>query len=80
MILHHEGIVLQKGYEALEAISIKEQSSNRVIFYSLAGDFEVSCYAESILRMRWKAEQSSTGLWHPGCNLRKYRIEYLHYY
>jgi len=58
MILHHEGIILQKGFEALEAISLKEHSAQRAMFSTLAGDFEVSCYAPGILRMRLVVEQS----------------------
>lgn len=52
MILHHEGIILQKGYEPLEAISLKEQTSTLAVFLSLAGDIEISCYASGIFRMR----------------------------
>jgi alpha-D-xyloside xylohydrolase len=52
MILHHEGIILQQGYEALEAVSLKEQDASRAVFRTLAGDFEISCYAAGILRMR----------------------------
>ena len=52
MIQHHEGIILQKGYEPLEAISLKEQTSTRAVFLSLAGDFEISCYSSGIFRMR----------------------------
>ncbi len=52
MILHHEGIILQKGYEALEAISLKESNPLRAVFCTLAGDFEVSAYAPGVLRLR----------------------------
>jgi len=58
MILHHEGIILQKGFEALEALSLKEHSAHRAVFSTLAGNFEVSCYAPGILRMRLIVEQS----------------------
>ncbi|NLG71254.1 MAG: alpha-xylosidase [Chloroflexi bacterium] len=53
MILHHEGIILQKGYEALEAVSLKEQTSTRALFRTLAGDLEVTGHARGILRMRF---------------------------
>ncbi len=55
MILHHEGILLQKGYESLEAISLKEQTGNQVVFGTLAGDIELTCHASNILRMRLAA-------------------------
>ena len=58
MILHHEGIILQQGYEALEAIALKEQTANRVVFSTLAGDFEVSGYADDILRLKLAAKHS----------------------
>jgi alpha-D-xyloside xylohydrolase len=52
VILHHEGILLQKGYESLEAVSLKEKTSSRAIFRTLAGDFEITCYAPGMLRMK----------------------------
>jgi len=52
MILHHEGIILQKGFESLEAVSLKESTPSRAVFRTLAGDFEISCYAQGILRMK----------------------------
>ncbi len=52
MILHHEGIILQQGYEALEAVSLKAGTPSRAVFRTQAGDFEISCYAQGILRMR----------------------------
>lgn len=52
MILHHEGIILQKGYETLEAVSLKGTTSTRAVFRTLGGDFEVTCYSKGILRMR----------------------------
>jgi alpha-D-xyloside xylohydrolase len=58
MILHHEGIILQKGFESLEAISLKEKTPQRAVFRSMVGDLEVSCFAPSVLRMRFIAEQS----------------------
>ena len=53
MIEHHEGIQLQKGYEPLESFSLKERTSTRVVFCTLAGDLEVSAYSSSMLRMRF---------------------------
>jgi alpha-D-xyloside xylohydrolase len=53
VILHHEGILLQKGYESLEAISLKEKTAARAVFRTLAGDFEVSGFAPGTLRMRY---------------------------
>jgi alpha-D-xyloside xylohydrolase len=58
MILHHEGIILQKGYEALEAISLKEQTAKRVVFSTLAGDFEITGFASGVLRMKLVVENS----------------------
>ncbi len=55
MILHHEGIILQQGYETLESVSIKQKTETHVIFTTLAGDLEVSCFAENILRLRHAA-------------------------
>lgn len=52
MILHHEGIILQQGYEPLEAISIVKQTPTCVIFSTLAGNFEVSCFSEGVFRLR----------------------------
>jgi alpha-D-xyloside xylohydrolase len=52
MILHHEGIQLQKGYEPLESFSLKEQTSAGVIIGTLAGDFQISACAPGILRLR----------------------------
>ena len=57
MILHHEGIILQKGYEALEAVSLKQSSASRAIFRTLAGDMEVTCFAAGILRMKLVVDQ-----------------------
>ena len=58
MDLHHEGIILQKGYEALEAISLTAKTSTRAVFHTLAGDFEISCPARGILRMKLIIEHS----------------------
>lgn len=55
MILHHEGIQLQKGYETLESLSLKEKSINRVIFNTLSGELEVSSYSQDVLRIRFQA-------------------------
>ncbi len=52
MILHHEGIILQKGYESIEAVSLKAQTADCAVFSTLAGDFEVSFFASGILRMK----------------------------
>src|SRR5512139_3603101 len=52
MILHHEGIQLQKGYEPLESFTLKEQTDTAVTFGTLAGDVQVSAYAPGILRLR----------------------------
>jgi alpha-D-xyloside xylohydrolase len=52
VILHHEGILLQKGYESLEAVSLKEKTRSRAVFRALAGDFEITCYAPGMLRMK----------------------------
>jgi alpha-D-xyloside xylohydrolase len=56
VILHHEGIILQKGYESLEAVSLKEKTKTRAVFCTLAGDFEISCYAPGTFRMRSMVE------------------------
>ncbi|HSQ16231.1 MAG TPA: hypothetical protein VLM83_00920, partial [Anaerolineales bacterium] len=56
MILHHEGIILQKGYESLEAVSLKENTKTRAVFCTLAGDFEISCHAPGTFRMRSMVE------------------------
>jgi alpha-D-xyloside xylohydrolase len=58
VILHHEGIILQQGYEPLEAVSLKESTSSRAIFSTLAGNFEISCYAPDIMRVKHILEYS----------------------
>lgn len=58
MILHHEGIILQKGYEALESFALKEQTPNRAVFSTLTGDVEVTGFASGILRLRIAAAHS----------------------
>jgi alpha-D-xyloside xylohydrolase len=52
MILHHEGIQLQKGYEPLESFLLKGQTDSSAVFSTLAGDLEVSACAPGILRLR----------------------------
>jgi alpha-D-xyloside xylohydrolase len=52
MILHHEGIQLQKGYEPLESFTLKQQTDTAVTFGTLAGDVQVSAYAPGILRLK----------------------------
>ncbi len=58
MDLHHEGIILQKGYEALEAISLTDKTSTRAVFHTLAGDFEITCHAWGVLRIKLIVEHS----------------------
>jgi alpha-D-xyloside xylohydrolase len=58
MILHHEGIILQQGFEPLEAVSLKESTSSRAVFRTLAGDFEITSYAPGILRMKLVRDRS----------------------
>lgn len=50
MIFHHEGVVLQKGYERLHCITLKSQSQNVAIFSTFTGDLIVSCYAPGVFR------------------------------
>ena len=68
MILHHEGIILQKGYEPIEAISLKSRTDKRAVFSTLAGDFEVTHFAQNILRMKLIgiAEQPDYGILNAG--------------
>jgi alpha-D-xyloside xylohydrolase len=58
MILHHEGIILQRGYESLESVSLKEKTANRVVFRTLAGDLEITGYTSGVMRLRFCSAQS----------------------
>jgi len=63
MILHHEGIQLQKGYEPLESFFLIKQTATSATFSTLAGDFEVSAYSSGILRLKFGAsEQPDYGI------------------
>jgi len=52
MIFHHEGIVLQKGYERLHCVTLKSHTQSQAIFSTLAGDLTVSCYAPGVFRIQ----------------------------
>ncbi len=52
MIYHHEGIVLQKGFEPLESMSIKQKLANGVVILTAAGQFEITFFAPGIIRWR----------------------------
>lgn len=58
MMLHHEGNILQKGFETLEAVSLKEGTHQGAIFRTLFGYFEVAFYAPGIIRMKLLAQES----------------------
>jgi len=53
LILHHECIQLQKGYERLHSVSLKTHNQREVVFSTLAGDLKVSCYAPGVFRLHW---------------------------
>jgi alpha-D-xyloside xylohydrolase len=53
LILHHEGIQLQKGYERLQSIALKKQTAQEVLFSTLAGELRVTCYAPDVFRLHW---------------------------
>ena len=52
MIYHHEGIILQKGFEPLESISLKQTLPNGALFRTLAGLIEVTFYTPDIVRIK----------------------------
>jgi alpha-D-xyloside xylohydrolase len=52
VILHHEGIILQKGYEPIEAYSLKQRTSQGVLVRTLAGLFDISFYSPEIIRIK----------------------------
>jgi alpha-D-xyloside xylohydrolase len=58
VILHHEGIILQKGFEPLEAVSLKQLIPQGAIFRTLAGLFEITFYTPTIIRMKLIREVS----------------------
>ena len=53
MILHHEGIQLQKGYERLQSVSLINKNEREAVFSTLAGHLRVSCYAAGVFRVHW---------------------------
>ena len=50
---HHEGAILQKDFETLEAISLKERTSQGGLFRTLFGTFAIEFYAPGIIRMHF---------------------------
>ena len=58
MQLHHEGAILQKGFETFEAVSLKERTEQGAGFLTLSGALEVSFYAPGIIRLKWLADQA----------------------
>jgi len=60
MTLHHEGNILQKGFEILEAIALKERTKQGGIFRTLFGDFEISFYAPGIIRFRQLVDKNQS--------------------
>jgi len=50
MIFHHEGIVLQKGYERIHCVTLKSHTEHNAIFSTLAGDLTISNYAPGVFR------------------------------
>jgi len=58
VIYHHEGIILQKGFEPLESVSLKQPLPNGAVFRTLAGLMEVTFYAPTIIRLRRITEHS----------------------
>ncbi len=52
MIYHHEGIILQKGFEPLESVSLKQTLPNGALFRTLAGLLEVTFYTPDIVRIK----------------------------
>ena len=58
VIYHHEGIILQKGFEPLESVSLKQPLPNGAVFRTLAGLIEVTFYAPTIIRLRRITEHS----------------------
>ena len=56
MILHHEGTILQKGYEPLESFSLKQPLPQGAVFRTLAGNFEITFYAPTIIRIKQLSE------------------------
>lgn len=58
MIYHHEGIVLQKGFEPFESVSLKQAIPQGAVFRTLAGLIEITFYAPTIIRMKLVSEQA----------------------
>lgn len=56
MIYHHEGIILQKGFEPLESVSLKQLIPQGAIFRTLAGLIEITFFAPTIIRMKSVSE------------------------
>jgi alpha-D-xyloside xylohydrolase len=57
MIFNHEGILLQKGYDRLQCVTLKSHTDQHAIFSTLAGDLMVSCYAPGVLRFQIRGLQ-----------------------
>lgn len=57
MISHHECIQLQKGYERLQNVLLKSHTQHEVVFSTIAGDVQVSCFAPGVFRLRWASPQ-----------------------
>jgi alpha-D-xyloside xylohydrolase len=53
LILHHEGIQLQKGYERLRSLWLKSYNQKEALFSTITGNLRVSCFAPGIFRMHW---------------------------
>jgi len=54
LIAHHECIQLQKGFERLQNATLKSHNTQEAVFSTLAGDLDVSSYADGVLRLHWK--------------------------
>jgi alpha-D-xyloside xylohydrolase len=52
LIYHHEGIVLQKGFEPLESMSLKEKLPNGALIRTGTGTFEITFFAPAIIRIK----------------------------
>ena len=58
MIYHHEAIILQKGFEPLESLSLRQQIPQGAIFRTLAGLIEITFYAPTIIRLKRLGEDT----------------------
>ena len=58
MILHHEGIILQKGYEPLQSFVLQKKTRQGATFLTLTGGFEISFFAKGIVRLRFQSKQT----------------------